>query len=142
MELPKTHLMSQPDENQGAVPVAPSWSEADLAWLEKLDLGTQVVARRYGRELTELVLVAGSCGHALGIIQQVLQKHQSRGGMTALQVVGGNLNALLTLTVISKGFSKELFESCREDLERAAMLSSAGVKLGEKRTNGGLIVTS
>lgn len=113
------------------------WSAADLEWLASIPLPLQPTAKRYGRKLFSLVMQAGMTSHAIELISR--RTRGNREMMQATALLAQSLNQLCGAVAESWGNTPQEFISCREDIERVAVLAGGAL---EGRTPGGILLTN
>lgn len=116
------------------------WSEADLAWLEQIPAELRGVAKRYGRRCFALVMQAGIFRHG----GEILRRH-TRGNKACLQAImtqAGVVEQMLKVALEGSGLDVETFISCKEDIERIAVLRQATLGTTDTRTASGIILNS
>ena len=74
------------------------------------------VAMKYGRHMFALVFDAGMCSQATGILAELANKHQSRGGIHAVQVLANAFNEISTAYAKSKGWDEAILAQCDRDI--------------------------
>lgn len=116
------------------------WTEADEEWLKQVPSEHHITARRYGKWLFSMVMLTGANNYGLGVIASMLRGN--RKGTQALGVLANTMNQLIGLALASKGFTQADFESCKEDIERVAVLMQGGAKPGDKKTAGGILLVN
>ena len=89
-------------------------------WREKLPLQFRPVAERFGRELFEYCMTSGVMSHAFGEVLKY--NNRNRHAMKALSVLQMQINALGSVYITLRGWTRENVEECRTDIERAALL--------------------
>lgn len=114
--------------------------DADAAWLASLPPHLALIARRYGKELFQLVMTSGVCGAALGKI--VSRNRGNREMHMAVGILQVQLSALVERIVQLTGEDRQRFLDCKLDIERVGALVMSAQSAGEKRTPGGLIIES
>lgn len=113
------------------------WPDADVVWLSKQPKELQPIARRYKRRLFSLTMQAGATNMA---VQIILGARPPKQVAQAAMVISGSYNNLFLLALEHIGATPELFQSCKEDVERVAALMDDGK--GGARSAGGIILSS
>ena len=87
--------------------------------MEGLDACFAEVVETYGRSMFALIMNAGLAQEGMTKLAAVIEKHQSRGGQAALQILGRAFNQLSNAYVQSQGWAPELLAQCERDIQRA-----------------------
>lgn len=109
-------------------PKADLLSPEDRAWMEKsIKPMFHPVIERYGVVTFQTVMAAGQIGFALSVLQQNIQhfhsKHLRAKQAQAIAVLLKLTNDMSVKVLRDNGVSKELFQSCKEDVERIGQLA-------------------
>lgn len=101
---------------------------ADRAWMEKnIDKAFHPIIERYGRGLFVTVLSAGKAGVALGVLTEHTQfltsRHVKQRQGQAITVLQTLFDQLVRKILADGGYSIELFQSCKQDVERTGSLA-------------------
>ena len=91
----------------------------DEALVEGIDPCFHAVVRRYGRPMFSLVMNTGLAREALGVMGALAQKHASRRGLRATEVLGQSAGQLATDYAQSQGWTEEMLQQCDRDLQMA-----------------------
>lgn len=100
-----------------------SWPKKDLEWLQKLSLPLQRAALRHGRSLFSLVMRAGACNHAAGILYQGLRQEPT--GLAAAVTLAKAADECFIALLEARGQTVEQFQACMRDVELVAQLAGA-----------------
>jgi len=74
------------------------------------------VAMKYGRAMVALVFDAGMCSQATQVLAALAQKHQSRGGLHAVQVLSNAFNEISTAYCKLQGWDEAVLAQCDRDI--------------------------
>ncbi len=100
------------------------------------------VAKRHGQKIYSLVMQAGICGYAGGIISQRLRN--DRRGLEALSRLVGVMNGLMEqLLAAMPDSGKQSFLDCRKEINIIAQLHDATAGTApehDSRSKGGIIL--
>lgn len=94
-------------------------AEEDPALLDGIDPCFHDVVRRYGRPLWSVVMNAGMIREALGRMAALAQKHHSRDGLHAVEVLGQAAGQLATDYAHSQGWTQGDLAQCDRDVQLA-----------------------
>lgn len=118
----------------------PEWSDEDISWLEKVPQELKTVAARYERTTFNFVMQHGAVMHALSIC---MASKPPRNAQIALGILTNSYNNLILMAMKGAGVEEKMFDSCKEDVERvAALMDTNKVQPGDKRSPGGIVLTS
>lgn len=127
------------DNRSSVNPPAFEWSEEDERWCAALLAPLRQTARRWGRGLTELVILAGT--------SQIAFEQLARNGAgnqrvaKALSMLGGGMNRLMSIAVTSQGFTPAQFAQCKREAELSIALHTATLQPGDRRSGGGILLS-
>jgi hypothetical protein len=96
---------------------APAVDEAP----QHLDLPDHLrpVALKYGRDMFALVFDAGMCSQATQVLATLANKHMSKSGIHAVQVLASAFNEISTAYAKSKGWDEAVLAQCDRDIQLA-----------------------
>ena len=77
------------------------------------------VAKQYGREIFALVLNSGMARQAMEVLGGLANKHQSRHGMAAAQVMANAYNGAASALCKAKGWDEGLLAQVDRDIQLA-----------------------
>lgn len=98
------------------IPLTNEAIEAD--WIATLPENLREAGKRYGRELFSFAMTTGIVGS--GFERLTKWAGRNKDIMSTLQVLATHVNQVSLLLIESKGWTVELLESCRKDIEDAA----------------------
>lgn len=129
--------MEQTNDHQQA-PSMNEWDAEDLRWLKTVPEYFQPTAKRFGRELFQLVFTAGVIGESLR--RCIKWSGGNRKVASAVGVLQQQSHLLISTLVQKAGKGEKDFHDCRGEIERIVSLVQAAQPPSEKRSNSGLIL--
>lgn len=70
------------------------------------------VKKTYSVEMVELTIACGMAGEAAEALLKVVEKHQSKGGLKALQILGQSFNGVAVAYREKNGWTEEQLTEC------------------------------
>jgi hypothetical protein len=77
------------------------------------------VVEKHGREIFALTMNAGMGQQALTHLLALVQKHHSRDGVHAVQVITNCFNQVASALALKEGWTAEQLVACDQDAQRA-----------------------
>jgi hypothetical protein len=120
----------------------PKPEDLDAAWREKLPSHFRNVAERHGKDMFELVFIAGTIGEGLQRIGAAGRGHPVI--MQGVQIIQHQADMLCQRAIALLGKEIKDFAECRMDCERAAALAGPAQmpQAGQRTSPGGIIIDS
>lgn len=98
---------------------APEGNEAAVD-LEDIPPHFHEVVKKYGRDMYFVVMHAAMGAQAAVVLNGILQKHASRGGLHALGMLIGGFNFASNTLAKDRGWTEEEVAQCDRDCQLAA----------------------